>query len=105
MQFQRNLGVGNIGNLDRKETKKINHRNDRKLIDHKRILFNNHLLSQTFCSKGVETLKPPIDGGSFEKIDNNSDESDFEVELPWPTRIKLKNTALTSIWIGVSGKW
>lgn len=105
LQLQQNLGVGKIGNLDRKETKKINYRHYSKLIEHKRILFNIHLLSQTFCSKGVETLKPPIDCGSFEKIDNDSDGSDFEVELAWPMRVKFKNIALTSVWFGVSGKW
>lgn len=71
LYFQRNLEVGNIGNLDRKETKKINQRRDRKLVEHKRtVQFNIHLLSQQFCSKCVETLTSAIGCNAFEEVNN-----------------------------------
>lgn len=49
-----------------------------------------HLLSLLSRSKGVEILKMPIDCCSSEEIDNDSDESNIEVESPWQMRIKLK---------------
>lgn len=102
LYLQRNFSIGKIGNVDIKESKKITHRQERKMIENSRTKVDS--LSQPLCSKTTDT---ELIEDSYDKIRNkDSSEKDLEeiepaVKTPWQMRVKLKNTTLTSDRFGV----
>lgn len=111
LYLQRNHGMGKIGSVDVKETKKQTQRYKRKYVEHKKTHSTIDALSQPSCSKhsDIETLIPQeVLSDSSADIEDDNDK-DFqvpksEIESPWQMRIKLKNTALTSDRFGLSDR-
>uniref|UniRef100_A0A1B6CMK4 Uncharacterized protein n=1 Tax=Clastoptera arizonana TaxID=38151 RepID=A0A1B6CMK4_9HEMI len=109
MYFQRNLGQGKIGNLDKKESKKITKRLQRKEIKNQVMSSNIPLVShsQPSCSKDATKPRIASDGSSMEEEESDSSGDNYipiQSKQPWQMRIQLKNTALASDRFGVSDR-
>lgn len=109
MYFQRNLGQGKIGNLDKKESKKITKRLQRKETKNQVMSSNISLVSHSQPSCSKDATKPRIgsDESSMEEEEpNGSDDNYIPIpgKQPWQMRIQLKNTALASDRFGVSDR-
>jgi hypothetical protein len=105
LYFQRNLGVGKIGNLDRTETKKLTKRLNRKKIKNQQVSSKVTLVSQPSCSKELTEPAVVSDESSTEEPDVSDDDYiSSKVKQPWQMRVQLKNTALACDRFGVSDR-
>lgn len=109
MYFQRNLGQGKIGNLDKKESKKITKRLQRKETKNQVMSSNISLVSHSQPSCSKDATKPRIgsDESSMEEEEpDGSDDNYIPIpgKQPWQMRIQLKNTALASDRFNVSDR-